>query len=65
MADVQDREEAVMPQRDQVAALTRAIRRAYGSQSGYGGVERFSVSDIHEFARKLVAEGVRAIEDAP
>jgi hypothetical protein len=41
-------------------ALVRAIRRAYGSSSGYDGLERFTVTDIHEFARKLVAQGVRA-----
>jgi hypothetical protein len=44
------------------AALVRAIRRAYGSPSGYGGLERFTVADIHEFARRLVEEGVRASE---
>lgn len=66
MADVQQgREEAVMQQRVQVATVTRAIRRAYGSQSGYGGVERFSVGDIHDFARRLVAEGVRATAEVP
>jgi hypothetical protein len=65
MADVQGREEAVMQQRDQVAALVRAIRRAYQAPSGYGGVEAFHVGNVHEFARRLVAEGVRAIEDAP
>ena len=65
MASVQGREEAVMQQRDQVAALVRAIRRAHQSPSGYGGVEAFHVSNVHEFARRLVAEGVRASEDAP
>jgi hypothetical protein len=65
MASVQGREEAVIQLRDQVAALVRAIRRAYKSPSGYGGVEAFHVSNVHEFARRLVAEGVRAIEDAP
>ncbi len=40
-------------------ALVRAIRRAYSSPSGYEGVERFTVTDIHEFARRLVAVGVR------
>jgi hypothetical protein len=45
-----------------VAALVRAIRRAYDSPSGYGGLGRFTVADIHEFARRLVHEGVRAEE---
>jgi hypothetical protein len=47
-------------QRETVAALVRAIRRAYGSPTGHGGLERFTVADIHEFARRLVQEGVRA-----
>jgi hypothetical protein len=47
-------------QREAIASLVRAIRRAYGSPSGYGGLERFTVADIHEFARRLVEEGVRA-----
>jgi hypothetical protein len=50
--------------REAVVALVRAIRRAYGSPSGYGGLERFTVADIHEFARRLVEEGVRAREPA-
>jgi hypothetical protein len=62
MASVQGREEAVMQQRDQVAALVRAIRRAHQSPSGYGGVEAFHVSNVHDFARRLVAEGVRTEE---
>jgi hypothetical protein len=45
---------------ERVAALVRAIRRAHHSPSGYGGVERFTVTDIHEFARRLVEQGVRA-----
>jgi hypothetical protein len=65
MAIVQGREDAVTEHRERVAALVRAIRRAYQSPSGYGGVERFTVSDIHAFARRLVAEGVRVLEDAP
>ena len=64
MADVQGREDTVTQQIDQVAALVRAIRRAHQSPSGYGGVEAFHVSNVHDFARRLVAEGVRAIEDA-
>lgn len=57
--------DSVGQRQEHVAALVRAIRRAHQSPSGYGGVERFSVSDIHEFARRLVAEGVRASEGAP
>jgi hypothetical protein len=52
-------------QREQTAALVRAIRRAHESPSGYGGVEAFHVSNVHDFARKLVEQGVRASEDAP
>jgi hypothetical protein len=48
--------------RETVAALVRAIRRAYGSPSGYGGLERFTVADIHEFARRSMEEGVSAEE---
>jgi hypothetical protein len=48
--------------RETVAALVRAIRRAYGSPSGYGGLERFTVADIHQFARRLVEGGVHAGE---
>lgn len=66
MADVQQsREETVTLRGDQVAALVRAIRRAHQSPSGYGGVEAFHVSNVHEFARRLVAEGVRVSEEAP
>ena len=59
MADVQGREATVTQRGEQVAALVRAISRAHQSPSGYGGVERFSVSDIHEFARRLVADVIR------
>jgi hypothetical protein len=49
-------------QLETVAALVRAIRRAYSSPTGYGGLERFTVADIHEFARRLVEEGVQVDE---
>jgi hypothetical protein len=65
MADVQGREDTMTQRCEQVAALVRAIRRAHQSPSGYGGVEAFHVSNVHEFARRLVAQGVRASEDAP
>jgi len=41
-------------------ALVKAIRRAYGSPEGYGGLEAFHVADIFDFARRLHREGVRA-----
>jgi hypothetical protein len=44
--------------RERVAALVRAIRRAYVSPAGYGGVERFIVGNVHDFARRLIEEGV-------
>ncbi len=43
-------------------ALVRAIRRAHGCAERYGGLEGFTVTDIHDFARRLVDEGVRAFE---
>ena len=43
--------------RDEVAALVRAIRRAHDGEQ-YGGVVMFTVRDIHEFAQRLVREGV-------
>jgi hypothetical protein len=49
--------------REQAAALVRAIRRAHGSETGHPGLERFTVTDIHDFARRLVEQGVRATED--
>ena len=44
---------------EQTAALVRAIRQAYASPTGYGGLERFTVTDVHDFARRLVEQGVR------
>jgi hypothetical protein len=62
---IHQRDDTVAGHRDQVAALVRAIRRVHESPSGYGGVEAFHVANVHDFARRLVAEGVRASEDAP
>ncbi len=45
------------------AGLVRAIRRAYQSPTAYGGVEAFHVANLHEFAGRLVAEGVRALSE--
>jgi hypothetical protein len=53
------------PHSQESAALVRAIRRAIRSQLGYTGLERFTVTDIHEFARRLAAQGVQATEDKP
>jgi hypothetical protein len=53
-------------QQEEVAAITRAIRRIY--QDGEfpiqlpGGVDKFTVHDIHEFAAKLYAQGLREIQ---
>lgn len=60
-----DLEQAPLPHSIESAALVRAIRRAYRSPDGYGGVERFTVVDIHDFARQLAAEGVVVREDQP
>ncbi len=48
-----------LTQSETVAALVRAIRRADGAPHGYGSVERFTVTDVHDFARRLVEEGVQ------
>ncbi|HEV2085887.1 MAG TPA: hypothetical protein VGR09_12490 [Gemmatimonadales bacterium] len=43
------------------AALVRAIRRAHpGDVTVGGGIVSFHVTDIHDFARRLVEQGVRA-----
>ena len=34
-------------------AIVQAIRRAYGSPAGYGGLEAFHVADTFDFARRL------------
>jgi hypothetical protein len=48
----------------ETAALVRVIRRTYDAR-GYRALERFTVFNIHEFAHRLVAAGVRAhaVED--
>jgi hypothetical protein len=38
-------------------------RQAYVFPTGYGGLERFTVTDIHNFARKLTAQDVTAPDD--
>jgi hypothetical protein len=43
-----------------VAVLVRAIRRMYGCP-----LEAFHIHNIHEFAARLAAEGVRASMDEP
>jgi hypothetical protein len=50
---------------DHAAALVRAIRRAHRSPSGFDSVEAFHIHNVHEFAARLVAEGVRASEVGP
>jgi hypothetical protein len=45
-----------------VTALVCAIRRAYGKPSDYGWLVAFHVADIHEFARRLVEQGIRVEE---
>jgi hypothetical protein len=47
---------------ERVTAMVRAIRRVHQSPSGYGGLVSFHVADIHEFARRLVEQGVTALE---
>jgi hypothetical protein len=42
----------------------QAIRRAYGSPAGYGGLEAFYVADNFEFARRLHQQGVRTEQDS-
>lgn len=54
---------------EEVAALVRAIRRAYpgyrGEHGRYGdgsGVTMFYIADVHDFAKRLRAEGVTVRE---
>ncbi len=48
---------------DEAAAdLVRAIRRIYGSPDGIGGVEKFTVHNVHDFARRLLEQGVTVHE---
>ena len=48
------------PQQEAAADLVRAIRRIYGSPDGIGGVEKFTVHNVHDFARRLLEQGVTA-----
>jgi len=54
------------PQRLAIADITLAIRRIY--QGGEfpiqlpGGIEKFTVHNIHEFAEKLYHQGLRATQ---
>jgi hypothetical protein len=43
---------------EDVAALVRAIRKAYKQDDTPGGVEMFYIKNVFEFAEKLVAAGV-------
>ncbi len=59
-------EEYVITEMDILAAgIVRAIRRVYGSPDGIGGVEKFTVHNVHEFARRLLEQGVTVSEEAP
>jgi hypothetical protein len=49
-------------EQEAAAAIVRAIRRAYGKPSYYGWLEAFHVSNIHDFARRLLEQGVTARE---
>jgi selenocysteine lyase/cysteine desulfurase len=48
---------------EEITALVRAIRRAYGAPYGTAGVEAFHVHNIHDFARRLVEQGIAVRED--
>jgi hypothetical protein len=52
------RAESAVPSPEPALALVRAIRRMYGCP-----LEAFHIHNIHEFAARLAAEGVRALED--
>ena len=47
-------------EQEAAAAIVRAIRRVYGSGDGIGGVEKFTVHNVHDFARRLLEQGVTA-----
>jgi hypothetical protein len=51
-------EDPAAEDREPALALVRAIRRIYGCP-----LEAFHIHNIHEFAARLAAEGVRATED--
>jgi hypothetical protein len=50
-------------EQEAAAAIVRAIRRVYGSADGIGGVDQFRVENVHQFARRLLEEGVTAQEE--
>jgi hypothetical protein len=50
-------------EQEAAAAIVRAIRRVYGSPDGIGGIEKFTVHNVHDFARRLLEQGVRVVED--
>jgi hypothetical protein len=50
-------------EQEAAAAIVRAIRQVYGSRDGIGGVEKFTVHNVHDFARRLLEQGVTAREE--
>ena len=51
-------------EQEAAAAIVRAIRRVYGSSDdGVSGVDQFRVENVHQFARRLLEQGVAAPED--
>jgi hypothetical protein len=50
-------------EQEAAAAIVRAIRRVYGSPDGIGGVDQFRVENVHQFARRLLEQGVTAREE--
>jgi hypothetical protein len=50
-------------EQEAAAAIVRAIRRVYGSPDGIGGIEKFTVHNVHDFARRLLEQGVTAREE--
>jgi hypothetical protein len=52
-------------EQEAAADLVRAIRRVYGSTDGIGGVEKFTVHDVHDFARRLLEQGVSVSNGSP
>jgi hypothetical protein len=48
-------------EQEAAAAIVRAIRRVYGSSDGgISGVDQFRVENVHQFARRLIEQGVTA-----
>jgi hypothetical protein len=50
-------------EQEAAAAMVRAIRRVYGSPDGISGVDQFRVENVHQFARRLLEQGVTAHEE--